>query len=143
MQLMLICRRTPQMSTVAAMMFASSSLMMRPGMPRHMILFLVLASFEEPSGADGGLTERQAPVIRWNVGVRQHGESCHPQFSCYALEQNAVLETPARQSDRVELRPIGAAPRKPYRGFDQRLRQSFVEPQRHCGGGSTLRQIAQ
>jgi hypothetical protein len=87
----------------------------------------VLARFDEPSSADSGLPERQAAVVRWNIGVCQHGKSCRPQFSCHALEQNAVLEAAAGQRDSAELRPIGAAPRQLPRGFDKRLGQSFVK----------------
>ena len=104
MQSMLICRRTPQTSTVASFVRGVVDADDRPGMPRHMAGFYSWPACAR--GAIGRLAQRQAAVIGRNLRV---AESTVKPSACKTgrglLEQDSVLKAAARQSDGIEAAP--------------------------------------
>ena len=108
MQLMLIWRRTPQTSTVATMLSASSMRTMRPGMPRHMV-----GTFD--SGLLAAMS-RAAPIAAWPsarppslAGTCAWVSTVKPasrNAASDAFEQDAVLEQPP-ESATVSKRALG------------------------------------
>ena len=98
---------------------------------------------KKTGSTDGCLAKKSSAVIGGNFGMRKHYEASPRKPSCNALEQNAILEAAARQSDPAKRGGCLAYTKPTSSLFRRALSQSVMKTRGYRFGWNVAAEIVQ